>query len=91
MDTIRGDGRDLSLSNERLQQQLTTLQASLGRASQDASVSKQYADQSRKASMVLSNLLEKATRELGLVSGTADEWYLKGTQCQKFYEEIRSR
>ncbi|AWH15454.1 hypothetical protein [Pseudomonas phage 98PfluR60PP] len=41
--------------------------------------------------LVLTKLFGEATEELQRVAGTADEWYVKATQCTAFYDEIRSR
>lgn len=81
-----------SLANSAtgLRTALDSTNAKLRRASEDARLSG-INDGSTKAAMVLSELLDQATGELQRVAGTADEWYLNASQCQSFYEEIRSQ
>lgn len=85
------DDRDrLADSASGLRTALDATNVKLRRASEDARLSG-VNDGAAKAALVLSKLLSEATEELRRVAGTADEWYLNASQCQVFYEKVRSQ
>lgn len=87
---VTADRDRLADSAVGLRQALSATESKLRRASQDAKLSGVNAGATQ-AAMVLSQLLGEATEQLRLVAGTADEWYLNASQCQAFYEKIRSQ
>lgn len=90
MATVLSERDDLARDADSLRNTLARTDAKLHKASSlahDAGVH----EGTIQTALVLTKLFGEATEELQRVAGTADEWYVKATQCTAFYDEIRSR
>lgn len=87
IDSARADATAFNKRADSLQQQLANTKRNLSEAAKLAGVNQG----ATKAALVLSDLLSEATEELGRVAGTADEWYVKASSCEKFYDNVKAR
>ena len=88
--TLRTSNDNLARVNDGLQQQVTRTQRTLSSARETARIAG-INEGAIKTALVYSKLFGEAAEELQRVAGTADEWYLKATSCQQFYEKVRSQ
>lgn len=90
MAALSNERDDFARSADSLRKQVAGTESRLRRASDVARAAGVH-EGTIQTALVLSKLFGEATEELQRVAGTADEWYVKATQCTAFYDEIRSR
>lgn len=90
MATVIAERDSIARGADSLRGQLAATESKLRKASKDAHADGVH-EGTIQTALVLTKLFGEATEELQRVAGTADEWYVKATQCTAFYDEIRSR